>query len=85
LSVVWGRNHSRFTMNSEQFKKAGYDLIEYAAMYMETLHKRDPLPHVTPGWLKNLVPKSAPEKGERWEEVLMDVEKVVMDGMCKST
>jgi glutamate/tyrosine decarboxylase-like PLP-dependent enzyme len=69
-------------MNSDQFRKAGYDMIEYAAQYMETLSKRDPLPHVTPGWLKKVVPSEPPQKGEPWENLMKDFEKVVMEGMA---
>jgi glutamate/tyrosine decarboxylase-like PLP-dependent enzyme len=67
-------------MNSEQFRKAGYELIEYAARYMETITDREPLPHVTPGWLAKIMPTEAPQKPEGWDSIMKDVEKVIMEG-----
>jgi aromatic-L-amino-acid decarboxylase len=71
-------------MNTEQFKKAGYDMIDYAINYMATIDSREPLPHVEPGWLAKVLPTEAPKKGEPWEALFKDFEKCVMEGTSKS-
>ena len=38
-------------------------------------------PEVEPGYLRPMLPKIAPEKGERWEEIMNDVERAVMPGI----
>lgn len=39
------------------------------------------LPSVTPGYLRPLLPETAPNKPDKWEDVLSDVEKVIMPGV----
>lgn len=34
-----------------------------------------------PGYLRPLIPDSAPEKPDKWEDVMKDVEKVIMPGV----
>ena len=36
---------------------------------------------VSPGYLRDLVPAEAPEKGEHWKAVMTDIEKVIMPGV----
>lgn len=67
-------------MDTEQFKKAGYDMIDYAIKYMEEIDKREPLPHVTPGYLAKIMPTEAPQQGEPFENIFNDFEKCVMEG-----
>lgn len=39
------------------------------------------LPTVQPGYIRDLIPAEAPEEGERWEEVMKDIERVIMPGV----
>lgn len=39
------------------------------------------LPTVTPGYLRPLIPETAPEKPEKWQDVMADIERVVMPGI----
>lgn len=68
-------------MNSEAFKKAGYDMIQIAYDYMATLDKREPLPDVKPGYLKAIVPPDPPEHPESWESIKKDIEAVALKGV----
>lgn len=34
-----------------------------------------------PGYLKDLIPDEAPQKGEPWQEVLKDVDRIIMPGL----
>ena len=39
------------------------------------------LPSVTPGYLRPLIPESAPEEGESWETIQSDIDRVIMPGL----
>ncbi|CRK86290.1 CLUMA_CG000177, isoform A [Clunio marinus] len=39
------------------------------------------LPTVTPGYLRPLIPDSAPEKPDNWTDVMSDIERVIMPGV----
>ena len=39
------------------------------------------MPSVTPGYLRKLIPESAPEEGESWETIQSDIDRVVMPGL----
>nr|CAA69668.1 Dopa decarboxylase [Ceratitis capitata] len=39
------------------------------------------LPEVKPGYLKPLIPDAAPEKPEKWQDVMQDIERVIMPGV----
>lgn len=67
-------------MNTQQFKEAGYRMIDFAIQYMNTLEKREPLPHVEPGYMTKLLPPTAPEKGEGFDAIYNDIERVVIVG-----
>lgn len=76
--MTWDK---RTKMDSNRFKKCGYECVEWAIRYMETLDERLPLPNVTPGWLWNVVPPTAPEKPESFDKIMKDVEPVVLHGV----
>ncbi|XP_060516579.1 aromatic-L-amino-acid decarboxylase-like [Cylas formicarius] len=68
-------------MEANQFKDFGKAMIDYAANYLENIRDRRVLPTVEPGYLRPLIPETAPEKPEKWEDVLKDVERVIMPGV----
>lgn len=39
------------------------------------------IPTVTPGYLRPLIPETAPEKPDNWTEVMADIERVIMPGV----
>lgn len=68
-------------MESAEFRKCAKELVDYVADYLDTVRDRPVLPDVQPGYLRDLLPVSAPEKPEQWEDILHDVERVIMPGM----
>lgn len=68
-------------MDSEEFRTRGREMVDYIADYMDTIGSRRPLPQVTPGYLRELIPSTAPDKGENFDAVLADVERVIMPGV----
>ncbi len=65
-------------MNAEDFRKHGYKLIDWIADYYENLEDLPVISQVQPNWLKNNLPKSAPNIGEDFADVLSDVDKLIL-------
>lgn len=59
----------------------GKEMVDYIADYLENIRDRRVYPSVKPGYMRNLVPDSAPLAGEEWTEIFKDVERVIMPGM----
>merc|ERR1712168_1387448 len=78
LSVV--RLHC-LIMDIEEYRQKGKSLVEYVAKYLDNIRSRRVFPDVSPGYMRKLVPDSAPEKGEDYDEIFKDVERVIMPGI----
>ena len=57
-------------------------MVDYIADYIEGVEKRQVLSTVHPGYLKELVPDHAPEEPESFENIMADIERVIMPGVC---
>ncbi|XP_077159097.1 aromatic-L-amino-acid decarboxylase isoform X2 [Paroedura picta] len=68
-------------MDTAEFRKRGKEMVDYIANYLERIEKRPVYPDVEPGYLRPLIPDSAPEDPERFEDILQDVERVIMPGV----
>ncbi|KAF2014888.1 dopa decarboxylase-like protein [Aaosphaeria arxii CBS 175.79] len=68
-------------MDTKQFKEAAQSALEEITQYYDTLAERPTLPSISPGYLKPLLPTSAPEKGEAWETIQADIDRVIMPGL----
>lgn len=55
--------------------------MDYIADYLENIRTRRVYPSVAPGYMRSLVPESAPEDGEPWDRIFNDIERVVMPGV----
>lgn len=56
-------------------------MVDYIADYLENIRDRRVFPDVRPGYMKNLLPESAPNEGEEWNVIFNDIERVVMPGI----
>ena len=56
-------------------------MVDYVADYLENIRDRRVFPDVKPGYMRDLVPESAPMDGEKWENIFNDVETVIMPGV----
>lgn len=65
-------------MNAEDFRRAGYEIIDWIADYHQNIESFPVLSQIEPNWLKDNLPKSAPETGEDFAEVLKDVDKLIL-------
>jgi aromatic-L-amino-acid/L-tryptophan decarboxylase len=54
---------------------------EWVAAYLETAGERPVFPAVSPGDVRRKLPRSAPETGEPFSDVLRDLDEIVMPGL----
>ncbi|MBA2621842.1 MAG: aminotransferase class I/II-fold pyridoxal phosphate-dependent enzyme [Acidobacteria bacterium] len=65
-------------MSAPEFRRAGYEMIDWIAAYFERLEDLPVLSQNQPNDLKNALPKSAPETGEDFSTIFGDVEKLIL-------
>ncbi len=65
-------------MPQEDFRRYGYEIIDRIAAYFENLEEFPVLSQNQPGDLTAALPKSAPDAGEDFADVLKDVDKLIM-------
>ncbi|KAF2686882.1 hypothetical protein K458DRAFT_386850 [Lentithecium fluviatile CBS 122367] len=68
-------------MDSSQFREAAHIAIDEIIQYYDTVADRPVLPSVAPGYLRPLLPPSAPEEGEPWTAIQSDIDRVIMPGL----
>jgi len=68
-------------MDTSEFIDFAKTMIDFVADYTDTLRDKNVLPNVEPGYLNKLLPKEPPQKAEKWQEVLNDVEQYIMPGV----
>ncbi|XP_048760372.1 aromatic-L-amino-acid decarboxylase-like [Ostrea edulis] len=68
-------------MDSVEFRRRGKEMVDYIANYMDTLAGRRVTPEVDPGYLRNKLPGKPPRKGDKFEDIMNDVEKAIMPGI----
>jgi aromatic-L-amino-acid decarboxylase len=75
------KNTARGDMSAADFRRFGYEIVDWIADYFEKIEELPVLSQVEPNWLKNQLPKSAPETGEAFENIFADVEKLILPAM----
>lgn len=55
--------------------------MDYITKYLLSIRDRRVIPDVTPGYMKDLLPESAPAEPEEWESIFNDIERVIMPGV----
>jgi aromatic-L-amino-acid/L-tryptophan decarboxylase len=65
----------------EEFRRAGHQLIDWIADYVEGVERYPVSPVVQPGAVRAALPASPPVKPERWAAVHADLERVVLPGI----
>lgn len=65
-------------MPADDFRRYGHELVDWIANYFEHIGELPVLSQVEPDWLKTNLPKSAPEKGEDFGDVLKDVDRLIL-------
>jgi aromatic-L-amino-acid decarboxylase len=68
-------------MTGEQFIQAANASAQEIEHYYSNMSSRNVLPSISPGYLRKLLPTSAPEQGETWEDIQSDIERAIMPGV----
>lgn len=68
-------------MNSDEFRRAGHEAIDWVADYLERVESFPVLSTVEPGAVRALLPPHPPEAGEPWDEILADLDRIVLPGI----
>ncbi|EXF73945.1 hypothetical protein CFIO01_10369 [Colletotrichum fioriniae PJ7] len=69
-------------MDSSEFRTAAAEAIEDITKYYDTITSQPKvLPSVTPGYLRPLLPESAPEDPESWQTIHADLQSHIVPGI----
>lgn len=75
------KRNAKIPMDTNDFRRRGRDMIEYAANYMDNLHKKRVSPTIKTGYLKECLPMYAPEQPEDFDDVMKDLDRYIMPGV----
>src|SRR3954468_9421656 len=70
-----------FHMSPDEFRRHGYEVIDWIADYYSRIESFPVLSQVKPGAARESLPASAPAKGEPFPVLLRDVEKLILPGV----
>uniref|UniRef100_A0AAY5KX47 Histidine decarboxylase n=1 Tax=Esox lucius TaxID=8010 RepID=A0AAY5KX47_ESOLU len=70
-------------MQAEEYNRRGKEMVDYITRYLTTIRERKviPSPEVKPGYMRELLPDSAPAESEDWDRIFTDIEKIIMPGV----
>ncbi|XP_067001500.1 aromatic-L-amino-acid decarboxylase isoform X1 [Anabrus simplex] len=68
-------------METPQFKDFAKEMVDYIGNYLDNIRDRPVLPDVKPGYMRPLLPDTAPEDPDKWQDVMSDIERVIMPGV----
>ncbi|MGH8874117.1 MAG: pyridoxal-dependent decarboxylase [Acidimicrobiia bacterium] len=68
-------------MTPDEFRKAGAELVDWIASYMERVEDLPVLAQVKPGDVRAQLPPHPPHQGEPFDAILGDVERIVLPGV----
>jgi len=70
-----------FHMSPEEFRRRGHQVVDWIADYQARVEAFPVLSRVKPGEIRAQLPASPPQKGEDFEQMLEDVERVILPGI----
>ena len=68
-------------MTPDEFRRCGSEIVERIARYMEEVERYPVLSQAKPGWVRSRLPRTAPEQGEPFADVLRDFDEIVVPGL----
>ncbi len=68
-------------MDAAEFRKHGYQMIDWLADYWEGIESWPILPDVEPGDIRSRMPARAPEQPEPFADIMADLDRIVMPGI----
>ncbi|NOX67321.1 MAG: amino acid decarboxylase [Chlorobi bacterium] len=68
-------------MTPSDFRKTGYQFIDWINDYISNLESYPVLPNVEPGDIKRSLPSSPPEQSEDFDKIISDLNNIIMPGV----
>ncbi|MCA1575148.1 MAG: amino acid decarboxylase [Acidobacteria bacterium] len=68
-------------MSAHEFRRFGYELIDWISDYFERIEDLPVLSQINPGDLKAQLPSSAPQKGEPMATIIADVDRLIVPAL----
>lgn len=68
-------------MNTDEFRRAGHELIEWIASYRDRMEELPVMSPVKPGSIARQLPADPPAKGEDGLRLVQDLERIVLPGI----
>ena len=68
-------------MKSDDFRRAGYQFVDWIADYFDNVEKYPVVARVEPGDIKKTIPAVPPARGEVMEDIFRDFERTIMPGI----
>ena len=66
-------------MDSDEFRQAGYELVDWIAGYLEQPEKHHVVSRVHPGDIARQLPASPPDQPQSMASIIADFEEVIED------
>lgn len=70
-------------MTPEEFRARAHQLVDWMADYLAAPGERPIVPPVLPGDIARLLPAEAPERGEDFDAIFQDFERLIVPGMTQ--
>lgn len=68
-------------MDINEYRIRGKEMIDFICSYYETIQEQRVYPDVKPGYLAPLMPREAPKKPDKWEDIMKDIKTKIMPGI----
>lgn len=68
-------------MTPDEFRRHGYQVIDWIAQYMQEVERYPVLSQVAPGSIRAQLPAEPPREGEPFESILRDVQDLLLPGI----
>jgi aromatic-L-amino-acid/L-tryptophan decarboxylase len=70
-----------FHMSPEEFRRQGHAVVDWIADYHSRVDTFPVLSRANPGEIRSQLPPAAPQRGEAFEQILGDMERVILPGI----
>ncbi|CAN1284125.1 Tyrosine decarboxylase [Linum perenne] len=75
------RSMSKTPLNPEELRRQGHMMVDFIADYYKNIEQYPVLSQVEPGYLRRLLPESAPYTGEPIDDIISDIQKHIIPGI----
>jgi aromatic-L-amino-acid/L-tryptophan decarboxylase len=74
-------DRTSYHMTPEEFRHWGREVVDWIADYQERVGSLPVLAQVQPGQVRAALPPNPPRKGEPWDAILADINKLILPGL----